>query len=51
MLVELCTWNYITSNGLVNGVDGIFKDYTKNLSKIINMDTFSKPSNWTQHNI
>jgi hypothetical protein len=30
MLVELC---YITSYGLVNGVDGIFKDYTKTFPK------------------
>jgi hypothetical protein len=29
MLVELCVGNYATSNGLVNGVDGIFKDYIK----------------------
>jgi len=32
-LIELCTRNYATLNGLVNGVDGIFKDYTKTLSK------------------
>jgi hypothetical protein len=25
MLVELCASNYATSNGLMNGVDGIFK--------------------------
>jgi hypothetical protein len=42
---------YATLNGLVNSVDGIFKDYTKTLSKIIDMNTFSKPSNWNQHKI
>ncbi len=29
MLVELCVWNHATSNGLVNGANGIFKDYIK----------------------
>jgi hypothetical protein len=33
MLVELCAWNYETSNGLVNGVDGIFEDFTETISK------------------
>ncbi len=33
MLVELCTWNYITLDGPINGVDGIFKDYTKTFPK------------------
>jgi hypothetical protein len=33
MLVELCVGNYETSNGFVNGVDGIFQDYTKTISK------------------
>jgi len=28
MLVELCASNYATSDGLVNGVDGIFKTST-----------------------
>jgi hypothetical protein len=28
MLVELCVGNYATSNGLVNGADGIFKAST-----------------------
>jgi hypothetical protein len=28
MLVELCVGNYATPNGLVNGVDGIFKAST-----------------------
>ncbi len=28
MLIKLCVGNYITSNDFVNGVDGIFKDYT-----------------------
>jgi hypothetical protein len=34
MLVELCARNYETSNGLVNGIDRIFEDFTK---KIQNM--------------
>jgi hypothetical protein len=33
VLIELSTRNYATLNGLVNGVYGIFKDYTKTLSK------------------
>ncbi len=33
MLVELCAWNYETSNGLVNGVNGIFEYFTKTISK------------------
>jgi hypothetical protein len=28
MLVELCEGNYETLDGLVNGADGIFKDFT-----------------------
>jgi hypothetical protein len=28
MLIILCARNYITLDGLVTGVDGIFKDYT-----------------------
>jgi hypothetical protein len=33
MLVELCARNYETLDGLVNGVDGIFEDFTKTISK------------------
>ncbi len=33
MLVELCAGNYGTSDGLVDGVDGIFEDFTKTISK------------------
>jgi len=33
ILVELCAWNYETSNGLVNGVNGKFEDFTKTISK------------------
>jgi hypothetical protein len=29
MLVELCARNYETLDGLVNGVDEIFEDFTK----------------------
>jgi len=28
MLIELCVSNYLTSNGLVNGGNGTFDDYT-----------------------
>ncbi len=35
MLVELCVGNYATSNGLVNGVDGIFKASTTYCKKTI----------------
>jgi len=30
MLVELYAGNYNTNNGLVNGVEGVFKTYTSN---------------------
>jgi hypothetical protein len=33
MLMELCAGNYETSDGVVNGVDGIFEDFTKIISK------------------
>jgi hypothetical protein len=35
MLVELCVGNYATSNGLLNGVDGIFKTSTTYYDKTI----------------
>jgi len=35
MLVELCAGNYATSNGLVNGVDGIFETSTTYCEKTI----------------
>jgi hypothetical protein len=35
MLVELCASNYITYDGLVNGVDGIFKELTTYCDKTI----------------
>jgi hypothetical protein len=35
MLVELCASNYVMSNGLVNGVDGIFKSSTTYCEKTI----------------
>jgi hypothetical protein len=31
MLVKLCGGNYETFDGLVNGVDGIFEDFTKTI--------------------
>jgi hypothetical protein len=33
MLVELCARNYGTSDGLVDGVDVIFEDFIKTISK------------------
>jgi hypothetical protein len=29
MLVELCARNYDTLDGLINGADGAFKDFTQ----------------------
>jgi hypothetical protein len=31
--MELCAGNYETSDGLMNGVNGIFEDFTKTISK------------------
>jgi hypothetical protein len=33
MLVELCVRNYDTLDGLINGADGTFKDFTQTSSK------------------
>ncbi len=33
MLIELCVGNYATFDGLVNGADNIFKNYTRTYSK------------------
>ncbi len=46
MLVELCVENYATSNGLVNGVDGIFKTLTSYHNKIIISISFLNPKTW-----
>jgi hypothetical protein len=35
MLIKLCATNYVTSDGLVNGADGIFKASTTYCEKII----------------
>jgi hypothetical protein len=35
MLVELCVGNYVTFDGLVNGVNGIFKTLTTYCEKTI----------------
>jgi hypothetical protein len=43
MLVELCVENYATSNGLVNGVDGLFKTLTSYHNKIIIWISFPNP--------
>jgi hypothetical protein len=36
----MCTSNYVTSNGLINGENGTCQDYTKNIIKIVNMNLF-----------
>jgi hypothetical protein len=33
MLMELCARNYETSDGFVNGANGIFEGFTKTISK------------------
>jgi hypothetical protein len=43
MLVELHAKNYATSYDFVNGVDGIFKDYTKTSSKSFRWIYFENP--------
>jgi hypothetical protein len=42
MVVELCANNYVTSNGLMNGVDGIFKTSTTYCGKTITWIMFQK---------
>jgi hypothetical protein len=41
--VELCVANYETSNGLVNGVDGIFENFIENISKSLIWIHFHNP--------
>jgi hypothetical protein len=33
MLIESCEGNFEITDGLMNGVDGIFEDFTKTISK------------------
>ncbi len=42
-LVELCARNYETSDGLMNGVDGIFEGFTKTISKLFVWIHFHNP--------
>jgi len=42
MLVELCVGNYATSNGLLNGANGIFKASTTYCEKTIIWIMFQK---------
>jgi hypothetical protein len=49
MLVELCARNYETSDGLVNGADGIFKDFIETISKSFVWIHFHIPQ--IKHNI
>jgi hypothetical protein len=53
MLVELCVGNYATFDGLVNGVDGIFKASTTYCEKTIIWIMFqnSKIGTLTRENI
>jgi hypothetical protein len=46
MLVKLCVSNYLTRDGLVNGVDGIFQTSSKllNLQQVIWI-SFNNPKN------
>jgi hypothetical protein len=48
MLVELCARNYETSDGLVNGANGIFEDFTKIISNSFVWIHFHNP--WIGHN-
>ena len=43
MLVELCAGNHATHDGLVNGADGIFKDFTTTPERLVWID-FGTPS-------
>jgi hypothetical protein len=43
MVVELCARNYATYDGLVNGVDGVFKTPTSYHNKTIVWVLFPKP--------
>jgi hypothetical protein len=43
MLVELCVGNYETSNGLENGVVGIFEDFVQTISKSLVWIHFHNP--------
>jgi hypothetical protein len=45
MLIELCVSDYVTLDGLVNGVDGAFPDYTWHHQNH-NMDRFLRPMCW-----
>ncbi len=42
MLIELCANNYVTSDGLVNGIDDIFKTSTTYCEKNHYMDSVSE---------
>jgi hypothetical protein len=42
MLVELCTGNHITNEGLVNGANGIFKKLTTTPKSLVWID-FGSP--------
>jgi hypothetical protein len=43
MVIELCVGNYATYDGLVNGVDGVFKISTSYHNKIIVWILFPNP--------
>jgi hypothetical protein len=41
--VELCVGNYETSDGLVNGANGIFENFIENISKSLIWIHFHNP--------
>jgi hypothetical protein len=43
MLVELCAGNYVTLDGIVNGVNGTFQDYVEANSKPLIWIHFHNP--------
>jgi len=49
MLKELCVGNYAIVDGLVNGVDGTFKDYIKNNIELLIWIYFQNKITFSRH--